>query len=352
MMSILKNRKAITVSLAIILFALLFHLFIKYTERPYNPVSWEEVKAAEIKEPIKTWRLGQIAFDLPDSITAKNYRFQLYPGCSLGSSECYEFFETSSGLSNENTSLFTIEPFLRLSIFARNNQKSIRVAEKNISEQLGFPAGLTIYEFQPNPDDKKEAIIYYDIIIQYDGGTLNCAYSAKLSPSVTTEQMDAARLLQEESTLNTLKTFLSAYHWTGQNKAPSKNQMATKFGYIEIGEKLPQTDFRMFTFFSLKKAQLELYITISFTFAEEISKYYIAGLEPFSYEELNNISHDKKKAYIVLSKQIELQSKAQGKFPVTVSFSGLTDSNDIKSQSYIKGVYELIQRSIRLEITD
>lgn len=194
---------------------------------------------AEINEAMTTWHLGQISLDIPERYEPNCFEFTFFPKIADAGKNGLTMVEISADKAADqlfgvtNDSLYTQERF-HGTLFSDYLwwTKAQKARDVDISQELGYPAGLTVYHYVAIQGGGVEAF-GFDILVKKGEALLKFEYIEELDGSTSTKGWLTSFVdRRKDDILPWLKGIVSAYQWTGNNAPPESKRLATKFGWL------------------------------------------------------------------------------------------------------------------------
>lgn len=358
----MKQHKNLLVFLLIILLVLIGLQVSGVRDKAFQPkevgprLEHHSIEPAEITEPLKTWYLGAAAFDVPESLARAVFKVEFRPNGPV----TLEFTEQEAPLpsgDNKDPAVNPPMPDDRFEMSTIINPETKKLGQEDVSSIVGRPAGLSVYFYsQPpllkslSPEEGDKHVLRLSAVVRQDEGLLLFTRTEQLDQSEAPDYAGEFVQRRKDSFLKWLAGFVTIYHWTGRNEPPAADQLATRFGYIDVngGWPEPVMEFYALFFFALG---FERGLDSFFLTARHIQDLSSPGLPRpdllpvhnyiFSTPEGDNISiGEERRKSLNLGGQASVLSR--------LNLKAFPPKEEKTYQSYIFGVFYTVFESIRL----
>ena len=305
------------------------------------------IESAKVNEPFKTWYLGDIAVDIPESMALDGLlNFSIRPDAenrniTIGFSEI-----PADEAKNKEYGLTSSEPLSRSGSQVFSWEAAVKKME-DISVTIGVPAGLSIF-YGPDNIEQNRWALGMDVRIKEDYGYLEFAFTELFFEQLSSEQLEMTISQKKEQFLSWVTGFLNAYNWTGHNQKPGHKQLATRFGIINIEGKLSIGNISVKAYFEL--------INNAYSSIDKIEivlhRFFFLGKCPGDINLVDFIYRYPISGDIGIHKEwvVPIDSAIYGPICVTMLTMTSAGGNDHEVQSYIMGLSNAILKSARSTI--
>lgn len=306
------------------------------------------IKPAEVNEPFKTWYLGDIAVDIPVSMTLDGrLQFSIRPDANnrninIGFSDI-----SADEVKNKEYRLTSDEPLYRPAGSQVFSWEPAAIKTEDISVTIGKPAGLSMF-YGPDTVEENRWALGMDVRIKEDYGYLEFVFTELVFEPLSSEQLEMVFSQKKELFSSWITDFLNAYHWTGHNQKPVHKQLATQFGIVNVEDTPSISNISVMAFFA----------------SIDGAHHPVGGIDIVLHRLLyTGICKDNKNLTDVIYKTpgngsigiykdwgIPIDSAIYGSICVLMKAMASTGGKDHEAQSYIMGLSNAVFKSVRSAI--
>jgi len=320
------------------------------TEVPPSVISSlpaSSIQPAQVNEPFKTWYLGDIAVDIPESMILDGpLAFSLRPYAE-NSNITIGFSDASADeAKNKEHSLTSSEPLYRTASQVFSWEPAAQKTD-DISVVIGKPAGLSIF-FGPDTVEENRWALGLDARIKEDYGYLEFNFTELIFEPLSSEQLEMVISQKKELFLSWITGFRRVYNWIGHNQKPGPGQLATQLGIINVKDTTLISDISVMAFFDSIDGACRTTDGNRVVLTRFFNPF-ICSNNNYLIDEISEVP-GVGDILILKDWMMPFDSAIYGSICVKMMTIASTGGNDHEAQSYIMGLSNAIFKSVRSAI--